>query len=31
MMTPMAQPLSDEDIRNLAAFFSAQTGLQVRY
>jgi cytochrome c553 len=31
MMTPMAQPLTDEDIRNLAAFFSQQTGLQVRY
>ena len=31
MMTPMAQPLTDEEIRNLAAFFSQQTGLQVRY
>ena len=31
MMSPMAQPLSDQDIRNLAAFFSQQTGLQVRY
>lgn len=31
LMTPMAQPLSEEDIRNLAAFFSQQTGLQVKY
>jgi cytochrome c553 len=31
LMSPMAQPLSDQDIRNLAAFFSQQTGLQVRY
>lgn len=31
LMSPMAQPLTDEEIRNLSAFFSQQTGLQVRY
>jgi cytochrome c553 len=31
MMAPMAQPLSDEDIRNLAAYFAQQPGLQVKY
>jgi cytochrome c553 len=28
LMAPMAKPLSDQDIDNLAAFFSAQTGAQ---
>jgi len=31
MMTPMAQPLSKEDIRNLAQYFSKQQGLSVKY
>jgi cytochrome c553 len=31
MMAPMAQPLSEDEIRNLAAYFSQQTGLQVKY
>lgn len=31
MMSPMAQPLTEQEIRNLAAYFSQQTGLQVRY
>ena len=32
MMSPMAQPLSDADIRNLAAYFSQQPpGVQVKY
>jgi cytochrome c553 len=31
LMSPMAQPLTDEDIHNLAAYFSQQPGLQVKY
>ncbi len=31
MMAPMAEKLTDEDIRNLAAYFAQQTGLQVKY
>jgi len=31
MMTPMAQPLSKEDISNLAQYFSKQQGLSVKY
>ena len=31
MMSPMAQPLTDDDIRNLAYYFSKQQGLQVKY
>jgi len=31
MMSPMAQPLSKEDIRNLALYFSKQQGLSVKY
>ena len=31
LMGPQAQQLSDEDIRNLAEYFSKQTGLQVKY
>ncbi len=31
MMTPMAQLLSKEDIRNLAFYFSKQRGLSVKY
>jgi len=31
MMTPMAQPLSKDDIRNLAQYFSKQQGLNVKY
>jgi len=31
MMTPMAQPLSKDDIRNLAQYFSKQQGLSVKY
>jgi len=31
LMSPMAQPLTEEDIHNLAAYFSQQPGLQVRY
>jgi cytochrome c553 len=31
LMSPMAQPLTEEDIHNLAAYFSQQPGLQVKY
>ncbi len=31
LMTPMAQPLTEEDIRNLAEYFSQQVGLQTKY
>ena len=31
LMTPMAQPLTDEDISNLAYYFSRQKGLTVKY
>jgi cytochrome c553 len=31
MMNAMVQPLSDQDIANLAAYFAQQTGLQVKY
>jgi cytochrome c553 len=31
LMSPMAQPLTQEDIHNLAAYFSQQPGLQVKY
>lgn len=31
LMSPMAQPLSEEEIRNLAEYFSQQAGLKVRY
>jgi cytochrome c553 len=31
LMSPMAKPLSDEDIRNLAYYFSKQQGLAVKY
>lgn len=31
MMSPMAQPLSKDDIRDLAHYFSKQQGLAVRY
>jgi cytochrome c553 len=30
-MSPMAQPLTDEEIRNLALYFSRQKALQVKY
>lgn len=31
LMSPMAQPLSEEDIHNLAAYFSQQPGLHTKY
>jgi cytochrome c553 len=31
LMSPMAKPLTDEDIRNLAYYFSKQQGLAVKY
>jgi cytochrome c553 len=31
LMSPMAAPLTEEDIANLAAYFSQQQGLWVRY
>jgi cytochrome c553 len=31
MMSPMAQPLSKDDIKNLAWFFSKQQGLEKKY
>jgi cytochrome c553 len=31
LMSPMATPLTEEDIANLAAYFSQQQGLWVRY
>ena len=31
LMSPMAQPLTDEDIRNVAYYFSQQKGLQTKY
>jgi cytochrome c553 len=31
MMSPMAQPLTEDDIRNVAHYFSRQKGLQVKY
>jgi cytochrome c553 len=31
LMTPMAQPLTDDDIRNVAWYFSKQKGLAVKY
>ena len=31
LMTPMAAPLSKEDISNLAMYFSKQQGLSVKY
>ncbi len=31
LMSPMAQPLSDEDIANVAFYFSQQKGLSVKY
>lgn len=31
LMSPMAAPLTDEDIANLAAYFSQQEGLWVKY
>jgi cytochrome c553 len=31
LMSPMAQPLTDEEIRNLALYFSRQKALQVKY
>ncbi|NWG72870.1 MAG: cytochrome c [Parvularculaceae bacterium] len=31
LMSPMAQPLTDEEIRNLALYYSRQKALQVKY
>jgi cytochrome c553 len=31
LMSPMAQPLTDDDIANVAYYFSKQKGLQVKY
>ena len=31
MMSPMAKPLSDDDIDNVALYFSKQTGLVTKY
>jgi cytochrome c553 len=31
MMAPMAQPLSDKDMRDAAWYFSKQVGLQTKY
>ena len=31
MMSPMAQPLSEEDMANVAEYFSQQQGLYVKY
>lgn len=31
LMSPMAQPLSDADIRNLSEYFARQQGLVTRY
>ena len=31
LMSPMAQPLTGEDIANVAYYFSKQKGLQVKY
>jgi cytochrome c553 len=31
MMSPMAQPLSEQDVANVAEYFSRQQGLEVKY